>query len=192
MEIFYSETNCTQIFYLFSMPNLGSMQTTISSAILKKALFRGTLLAGLGMVFFFYGGLHLSVDILEKWGLLLWAGGFGCIILGLLPYKKLLKLQLHPHRLIVSEGYLDYYVQEKKMLSIPLEAIQSIDYIDAPLYGIALLTYTNSVERIRVHDRLSQAQKMRKQGKVYNTSLFFPYFNHYAFKQLLEELNPLP
>lgn len=175
------------------MSNLEPIKTTVSSKILKKSLFQGSLVAVLGLSFFFYGALHLSVDTLEKWGLLLWGAGFLCITLGLLPYKKLLKFQLEPDRLIISEGdTLDYYVKEKKILSIPLSSIQSLHYIDAPLYGIALLTHENSVKNIRVYHGLKKAKQIRKEGKLYHASLFFPYFNRYAFQKLLEELNPSP
>ena len=71
------------------------IQTSLLSFILK----RGALLGGSGVLLLIFGGTFLPLEILSVWGVPLFFIGMTLVTGGLLPYRKLNRLQLRPHEI---------------------------------------------------------------------------------------------
>lgn len=96
----------------------------IKPDLLKKALFTGTLKAFFGLIIMFFGGpfLFIPAVLIIGWGLI--------------PYRKLKKLEANPYTLHLTEDNL--ILVTKKTSVIPLDAIQKFEYIDGLPSGILI------------------------------------------------------
>jgi hypothetical protein len=168
-----------------------SIKTTVSANLLKKSLLKGSLLGLAGVAGLLYGALFLHVNELNTWGLLLFLGSLAAITGGLLPYRQLTRLQLNPHRLILSENEtLDYYLKEKMVMSIPTQSIEKIAYLsNEGEYGIIFSLKKQPSPPVKVYAALKEVEQMRQDGeKLGKGDLFFRYFNERAFKELSKAL----
>lgn len=169
------------------MENRTIFKTTISTALLKKALFKGVLLAFPGISALLIGGIFLSPPQLAKWGFFLFAFAIGSITLGMLPYRRLSRLQLKPNEIhLTNNSSLEYYVKGVKLLTIPLQAIEKIELIHpGSLYGLVFWLKKPSPAPVLIHQQPKKIEKMRLLGRSYsNADLFLPYFNQRTFKEL--------
>ncbi len=139
------------------------LRTSIKPDLMRKALFRGSLLGGSGAIILFLSGTFLRVQILSIWGLPLFFLSLGLITLGMLPYRRLTRLEKNPDGIIVSSDDLFIYRRKGKViLTTPLSMIISCEYVDdESLYGI----------------------KIKANGIEY----FLPYFSERASKSLIEQ-----
>ncbi len=127
--------NFTKAKELFLIMMSLHLHTTIKKELLKKNLFRGSLIAISGLVI-----IWLSYFLLpSSKSSLLWVIGALFIAYGLIPYKRISQLQIHPHTLeISSEGVL--YSQKNKHLFIPWAEVTSAHFIETgSWYGICLV-----------------------------------------------------
>lgn len=97
--------------------------STVKAEILKKSLFNGTLKATLGLLVMFTG-FFIPGILLIGWGLI--------------PYRKLKKLENNPYTLHLTESHL--ILQTKKRYILPLKEIQKIEYIEGLPFGILITT----------------------------------------------------
>ncbi len=137
-----------------------TLSSTISSECKRKALFRGSALAGLGLVFLGATGIYGTVDLLQRWGVWIFGVSMGAIALGLLPYRRLCQLETSPHRITIEPEMWTVVIPKKTVRFSP-KSIQAVRYVETrSLYGIKL-TF-----RSRQSD------------------LFLPFFNREAYAQL--------
>jgi|688.fasta_scaffold96503_3 hypothetical protein len=144
------------------------LNTSVSSSLKRHVLFRGTFLAFCGAVLLLLAGIFIPENTLESWGLgILTLGGI-LVVAGLLPYKKISKLEMKPNQMIIGEGVLRYVNKGRTLLTVPINHVEAITFCQRRYkYGIEL--------------------------KVNKEKLFFPYFNQQAFekiKPLIPSLKP--
>lgn len=160
------------------MNNNLKLRSSIRSSLLRFTLWKGTLMAALGASVLLYAGLYMPVDTLNKWGLPMLLVGGGLITLGLLPYRKLKRLEIKPDELMLSETHLQFTSQGKLMITIPLQSIDKTAYLEeGRQYGIGVWL-KKPLPRLP-----SSQQKMQRFG----CSLFFPYFSERAYTLLRED-----
>lgn len=132
-------------FYRFLVNGIPMRTRSIITSVLKRhTLFRGLALGILGLIPLFFGGIFLPVQELNRWGLPLFFLSFGLITWGLLPYRRLSRLETHPNELIISPGpggeeVLLYLNQGKVEWSIPLTSVKKVDFLqDGVEYGLCI------------------------------------------------------
>ncbi len=84
--------------------------------------------------------------------------------MGLLPYRKLARLEINPDKIVIQpDESLQYYVKGKNTLTIPLNSIAKVEYVEQSNgYGIILWQ------------------------KDSPGTFFFPYFTQSSFEELLQ------
>lgn len=106
---------------------------------MKWILIQGSLLAILGALMLVFSGIFLPVVILKKWGLLIFLFSLGLIAAGLIPYRRLQRLEIKPDQLILLEKGLIYKKAGDQEWQFSFDSIQSVDFVDNPWrYGILL------------------------------------------------------
>ncbi len=144
-----------------------TIKTAIKPALLKWKLFIGTLLAITGASVIVLSGSFLSVEALKKWGLFLLLFSLSLIALGLIPYRRLQKLEIKPNELELLDHGLAYRKNGKVEWILPYSSITDLDYVEDPWrYGI----------RLKVEERWA---------------LFLPYFTRRSFESLKRDLDTI-
>lgn len=165
------------------------IRSSISSTLLKKTLLQGFAIAFIGSCILLFAGSYLPVELLHKWGWVLFLIALGLITLGLLPYRRLSRLQMRPHELILLDSnHIAFSYKGKKLLTIPLQSIAKMNYISQPkMYGIALWLKSVPSKPILIHQTPKEVENIRKLSQhMGNADLFFPYFNQRAYKELID------
>lgn len=105
--------------------------TSISPAHKRKVLFRGTLFAIIGLMPMLYASLFLDVKALSAWGWLNFVWGIGWIAAGMIPYKRLSKLERTPNKIVLSQdGSFRYCVGDAPVLNLKAEAISDVSFTE--------------------------------------------------------------
>lgn len=140
---------------------------------------RGSLLAGLGASLLFFSGIFAPEKILSRWGLIIFGISMLFIGMGLIPYRRLQRLELKPDEIRVFEDRtLHYFKKGQECFALPLADIQSVEWIDkGHIYGIGL----------RLKKVLPDLEETinRSQKKV-GADLFLPFFSNRAYLELQE------
>lgn len=169
------------------MKNHFTLRTTITPALLHQTLLKGFGLALIGIFGLLYGSIYVDLSILQMWGFTLFIVSLGLIVMGLLPYRRLSRLQINPNKLCLVEPHqLEFYAQDRLLLIIPMEAIARLEYVaNSSLYGIALwIKPTNSVI---VKGFPEEVKNLKQQGQQQaGADLFFAYFNERSFEELMQ------
>lgn len=74
-------------------------RSTITPELKRKTLFRGTAVSLIGISALFYAYFYVSENTLEKWGWAFYLWGLLLIVWGMLPYRRLLKIEDLPFEL---------------------------------------------------------------------------------------------
>lgn len=136
--------------------------TTVTDTVKRGALFRGTSIAAIGILIIAFSGAFLSPKQLDVWGLPILLSGIFLIARGLIPYRKLCRLETAPNKITLSEEGLTLF-EGKKVHRVPLSEIERLEYTEKKgLYGICLYA---------------------KGG-----TLFLPYFSRRVLESLLSHL----
>jgi hypothetical protein len=165
------------------------IRSSISSPLLRSTLFQGFAIAFLGVLILLLAGSFLPVAFLHTWGWSLFLISLGLITVGLLPYRRLSRLQLKPNELIlVNSNQVVFSLQGRKLLTLPLQSVSQISYISlSKLYGIAIWLKPAPLAPIIIHQLPEKVKKLRQQGqRMGNADLFFPYFNQRAYDELMD------
>jgi len=109
------------------------VRSVVKPELLRRTLWRGSFLAALGLLFLLFGALFLPEEALSRYGPWLFALGGGLLTAGLLPYRRLSRLEIQPDELHLTKDQL--FWKSQKVL-IPLHKIQSIQPIVGDHYGI--------------------------------------------------------
>lgn len=104
------------------------MNENISSKVIphvkRRLLFRGVFLGGLGCLLFFYMGVFASLSLIEVWGLPAFFLAMGLIAWGLVPYKKISRLETHPHQVIINDNELLFISTYGAKRVIPFDSVE--------------------------------------------------------------------
>ena len=116
------------------------IHTSISSNILKHTLLKGAAIANLGALIVIFSGSFLPLSLMKDWGLILFLFAMILVTAGLLPYRKMAKLQANPNQFILLDPNHAAFIEKgKKLLTLPLSSVKKSEYIeDSRVYGIAL------------------------------------------------------
>lgn len=164
------------------------LRSVISSELMKNVLFRGFAIAFAGMFLLLAAGVFIPFSILQYWGWIIFLLSLGLIAWGLIPYRRLSRLQLKPNELILSEGHLlSFNSKGNRVLSLPFQSIDKLSYVDhAQCYGIAVWLKSSPHPLIVVY-QFKEVEKLKKKGReMGNADLFFTYFNQRSYKELVE------
>jgi hypothetical protein len=165
------------------------IRASISSILLRNALFQGLTLGGMGILILVSAGIFMPVNSLHQWGWVLFLISFGLIAWGLIPYRHLACLQLKPYELTLTEdNLLAFYSKGKKILTLPLESIVQISYIShSKNYGVAIWLKPNPTSPVIIYQSPKEVEKLRYKGwQIGQADLFFPYFNQRAYDELID------
>ena len=168
------------------------IRTTLSPRLMKHALLKGFFIALPGILLLVAGAIFIPLPLLQTWGWLLFLLSLGLITLGLLPYRRLSRLQLKPNELsILDSERLAFSSKGMKKITVPLESVAKYLYIDDPFhYGIAIWLKKPAPSPVIVHESSKEVDKMRILGEqVGHADLFFPYFNQRAFEEMSDWIN---
>lgn len=160
------------------------IDTTVTSPLKRWILFRGTILALLGVGIFFYAGIYLPKELLAAFGIPLWLLGISLIAFGLIPYKLICRLENNPYELIITDDNQLHYVRRgKKIFTVPLYEIEKIETIGGSTsYGVGFKL------------KKGFSGKFPKQEKnliKYGVDIYLPHFTPRACKSLKAYIDPL-
>jgi hypothetical protein len=113
------------------------------------------------------------------------------ITLGLLPYKRLKRLEEKPNTITIEgEEWLHFSAKGKSLFSIPIPSIDHISYTNKTNhYGIAVFLKDPLPKKLRVQDTHFDLAAFYKQShNQYQCDLFLPYFSQRSFNALQEYL----
>ncbi len=161
--------------------------STVKLPVLRKFLLLGTLSAGTGVIILTLAGMYIPPDYMVYWGtpILLVAGTL--IAKGLIPYRKLSRMETKPDELLlVQDEYIQYMQNGNQIYTIPLKMIEKLDYIEkGDNYGIGVYLKKAGDEKIIVHDRKFPMEQYQNQSRTkYGCDLFIPYFSRRAFMKI--------
>lgn len=156
---------------------------SIKTELMRKTLFKGSMIAGLGGIFILFGGVFFDEKSLSSWGLPLFFLAMGLIAAGMIPYRRLTRLEKNPHLVVVNERELVFFKQGKKTFTIPLESIDSISYCHSgDLYGIGIVIKKNPQKKVIIHSRLFDRKR-------FGCDLFLPYFSERSCREISTHLD---
>ena len=116
------------------------IRSSITPDLLKRALFQGTSIATLGIVAMLLGAIFFPLNELKFWGLPLFIMGGGAITFGLLPYRKLCRLEMNPYEILVDDQHFKLVRRGKVQLCIPNEDIDNFKWNSSNTkYGITIV-----------------------------------------------------
>ena len=166
-----------------------TIRSTVLPVLMRKTLWKGTLLGGIGVLALFFGGIFTPLEEMKVWGPFFFIFSVTLITLGLLPYKRLRRLEDKPSSLILEgEEWLHYSVKGKPVFSIPIASIDHIICIDkSSKYGIGVILKDPLPKKLVVQDASFDLTQFRARSlKLHQCDLFFQYFSHRSFNELQE------
>ena len=169
-----------------------TLRSSILQPFMRHILWKGTLLGGIGVASLLIGGIFIPLQEMKIWGPLLFIFSLALITIGLLPYKRLKRLEEHPYVLTIDGmQWLHFSAKGKPLFSIPICSIDHIDYIDkGNMYGIGVFLKTPLSKKLVVQDRSFNLAEFRKRSlAVHQCELFLSYFSRRSFATLQEHLN---
>lgn len=121
------------------------LRSTITSEIKRKTLFRGTAIAVIGLLTLGFAYFYVSEPTLQTWGWALYLWGLFFIIWGMLPYRRLMRIEDLPFELWTSESndlqILSFGKNQRPFWKIFVSEITSVSYRNDPTYyGIMIVT----------------------------------------------------
>ena len=115
------------------------LYTTIRQTTKKNLLVRGLILATLGSLLLFCMGTFASIGILSSLGFPTFVLSMVLIGWGLIPYRKYVKLETHPHQIYFEKTSLTFVSNRGNQITISYNDISDISFIDSKYkYGILL------------------------------------------------------
>ena len=157
-------------------------RSVITSPLKTRILFRGMLLALLGIFPLVILGMYADVYFLNSYGLVTFLLCVLCITWGLKPYRAINKLEIFPYELEITDELLTLFKAKKALLSVKLSEVHDISYVKKSFFhgvGIKLNSEGIELDRIRL-------PKKWKNGKSYDVVL--PYFPKRTYEDLENHL----
>lgn len=165
------------------------LRSCITTELKKQTLKKGASFTLSG------GGLLLAIaflpfSMLKSLGVI--AFFFACflIALGLVPYRRLLLLELNPFELSIQSNRIVFYQKNRPLFALEREHIINLDYQEMPLYGIIAKLDKPLKGKIKVLTKKTKffAHLGRWQKNYPEGILFFPYFTKHSFDELKSHL----
>lgn len=167
-------------------PNL-ILNTSITLSLKRYVLFRGIALAALGCVLLLLGGIYIPADKMGSWGFALFISAGLLVTAGMLPYRKLSKLEMNPSLLkITSHQNLEYYIKGRKSLIIPLSSIRKTGFFETHRYYGICLWLTAPIPQKNAAFDIVKYQALSRKG--YKCDLYLPYFTKRSYDELTNQL----
>ncbi|MBB65787.1 MAG: hypothetical protein CMO81_12075 [Waddliaceae bacterium] len=165
-----------------------SIYSSVPLPLLKKALFRGSIFAAIGAVLILYSGIFVPVKLLNSWGFLVVTLGILLIANGLIPYRRLTKLQLKPYEIIIDIHGFSFRSEGKQRFTVPRKIVKRCEYLlKSDQYGIAIWLDKSCTKKILVQDANFDMRKFQnKSSNYFSCDLFFPFFKEKDYQELLE------
>lgn len=162
----------------------------ILRSCITKELKRETLKKGAG--FTLSGGAlilciaFLPLPLLKLIGLPLFALACLLIAIGLVPYRRLLLLELNPFELAIHNNKLIFYQKNIPLFALENEHVADLLYQEGHLYGILAQLNKPLRGKIKVLTKRTRffAYMGRWQRQYAEGVLFFPYFSKHSFEEL--------
>lgn len=156
-----------------------NIRSCIRPDLMRRTVWRGTVYAGIGAMLLVLSGAFFSPEFLSRWGFLIFLVGMAFIIWGLLPYKKLRRLEMNPSVIRIEDGMLNYIQKGKCVTSIPINTIARCEYyMNKDVYGVGIMQKKNIASK-----------KLEASSKEYGYDLFFPYFSESSVHKLIQLLD---
>lgn len=168
-----------------------TLRSSIHTPLMRLTLWRGTILAGVGVSFWVISAIFFTPEQLQKWGWVIFLLGLALITWGLLPYRRLRNLELNPYSLMIEEGrWLHFSAKGELLFSLPLSDIRRYAYIEKGNdYGIGLWLKNPLSEKIAIHSKNFDFEKYRKRSlRHQNCEIFLPYFSKRSFQVFSDSL----
>jgi hypothetical protein len=164
-----------------------TIRTSIHPPVIRFLLMRGSILGLLGAIILLLGGSLLPAENLQHWGWFILLVGVGLITMGLLPYRKIKRVESKPNKLIMDTESLHYVVRDKTVCTIPLASIAEMQYRPSRHhYGIKILLKKPLPSRVRFYNSHFNVRGWRNRSlRRYGCDLFLPYFSKEALGRLL-------
>lgn len=166
-----------------------TLRSSVRPSLKKTALIKGSILGGLGIALWLYGGIFLSIETLTIWGWPILIIGGGLISSGLFPYRKLVRQENNPHKIIVNDlEELEFYSQGTPLFKVSMDNIEEMAFLDDDIrYGIGLWIKNPKTQYIEVlHPSLDLSAYLKKCQKDYFCDLYFPFFSKRSYQELEE------
>ena len=153
------------------------VRSIIKPVLKRRKLWLGSLLSFSGSIILIFSALFLSPSFLTYWGIPIFCIGIGLIALGLIPYKTLTKLELHPHEIHYDEDMMIFFLNGKKAFFLPRVNIDRIENIEDPIeYGLKIYLKHPMPEKIGLFDPHFNLQKFQRNSRrLHQCDLWFPY-----------------
>ena len=164
------------------------IHSSVTTNVLRRALFRGVALAGLGIALIFYAGIFIPPEQLRYWGPILVCIAIALVAWGLIPHRQLTRLQLHPYEIGIDDKSLSFSSQGKKQFTVERQSVDKMEFRpDDYEYGIALWLKDPLPEMICVHNHSFKMESFQNRSKSRHfCDLFFPYFSHKDMTEIQE------
>jgi hypothetical protein len=166
-----------------------TLKSSIKPSLKKSVLIRGTILGALGLSIWLFGGIFLSISTLTLWGWPILICGGLLITWGLLPYRKLIRLENCPNEIVITElEELLFSQQGRPLLMVYLENIEELAFLDDDnRYGIGLWVKKPVLENIiTLTPSLDLIFYQEDCQKKYFCDVFLPNFSKRSFTELEE------
>jgi hypothetical protein len=143
-------------------------------------------IGGSGALLILWGGTFLSSEQLAIWGIPIFLSGIALIAIGLLPYRRLVQLQLKPHEIHYDGTTLVFCKQGLPLLKICESSIEKIAYLEKKhLYGLGIWLKRPIEQKVKM---LQQPRRRLVSFFRHNLfegcDLFLPYFSARTYLEL--------
>lgn len=164
-------------------------RSSIKPSVLRQTLLKGYFLAGAGILLLILPAIFMRVKTLTFFGPFSVFLSFLLITIGLLPTRRLKKLEIFPHEIsFLSDAELLFSLKRKPSFILSLNEIENLTYKDfESLYGIAFFLTKDAVIKL-VDPRFDMTRFQINSKKRYGCDLFLPYFSKTSFESLRGEI----
>lgn len=165
------------------------LSTAVSPIIKRQILYKGTVLASCGVLLLLLSGIFLPVSVLKHWGVFILFFGGLLITWGLLPYRKIIQLDLNKNQLIIETDQVVYVANKKRTVGIPKENIEKIAFLEkGSNYGIAVWLKWPLPAKFTLFDKEFNIASFQQQSRdKWNCDLFFPYFTQKSYSDWINQ-----
>ncbi len=164
-----------------------TLHSMVKPELKKSLLLRGSVLAAMGGALLLFSGAMIPPAGLEVWGWPIVILSFGLIAVGLMPYRRLCRLESRPSKLLLTDdNEIIYLFNDRKRVTIPYEAVKKMEYLQNDgLYGVGIWIDLSASKKVVVHDPTFNYQSHQRVAKRrFGCDLFLPFFSERAFNQL--------
>ena len=159
--------------------------SSISSEIKKLKLKKGLLFSLPAIILLITFGTFASLDLVVQYGRIIFFVSITLIAIGMIPYRRITRLESTPHILSIEDDTLDFKYLGKFSVLIPLREIKSISFFrKKQFFGLALTLH--SLKNVQSKN-FAMRQYQKKCRRQLSCDLFLPYFPEKIKSSLVEQ-----